>query len=362
MFVAVCAAFFAVSFSFTAFAQNDVWMSAAWDAIDSDTAELLEDIGMTAADGGDFAAALTPERLLDTVLGLFGTSLSDMLKKCFPVIVILFITALFSSVSKGSKTAEAAENTCMLAAVFVIIGLNADVFTGCRAAIELTEDMMLSLIPVLTGIAAFSGNPACAASFNTVVFAFAQTVSAAFVNILPAVSAVGTALGAASAAAPLGHYGGLCKIIAKAVNTAAAFVSGIFVAVLSVRGVIAGAADTVTIKGLRFLIGSSVPVVGSAVGDALNSVSAGLGLVKNSLFSLGIAAVALISLPPLLRLAVWSLLLNIISGFAGILSLGRITELISAVKSVISVLAAVTFFNAFVYIISCAILITIKNS
>ena len=346
-------------FAIRAFAEDEIWRGRVWDSIDSETAELLEEIGIANA-GEEELLALSPEKVLSSLFGIFRLSFNDMLKSCLSVVVILLITALFSAAGQG-KTAEAAANTGILASVFVIVAVNAEIFTDCRAAIELTKDMMLSLIPVFTGIVAFSGNPACAASFNTVVFAFAQTVSVSFSNVLPAVSVIGTSLGAASAIAPFDRYGGLCKLLSKAVNTAAAFVSGIFVAVLSVRGVIAGAADTVTVKGLRFLIGNAVPVVGSAVGDALNSVTAGLGLLKNSLLVLGAAAVALISLPPLLKLAVWSFMLYFISVIAEMLSLPRITELISAVKSVVSVLTAVTVFNAFVYIISCAILMTIKK-
>lgn len=337
-----------------------VWYNGVWDALDNETEKLLEEIGVTSGGENGFLS-LAPGRVAASLFSLFGTSFRELLGRFFTVIAVLLCVALFTSLAGEGKTAEAAANVGNLAAAFVIIAVNAELFADCRASIELTKDLMLSLIPVFTGIVAFSGQPGLAASFQTVVFAFAETVSVAFCNILPAAAAAGTSLGAASAVAPFAKFNGICKVISKLVNTAAAFVSGIFVAVLSVRGVIAGAADTVTIKGLRFLIGSSVPLVGSAIGDALNSVAAGLGLIKNSVLVLGAAAVALINLPSLLKLAAWSFLSYFISLFAEMLSQPRIAGLLASMKSVVSVLAAVTCFNSFVYIISCAILITVKG-
>lgn len=321
---------------------------------------MLEDIGIAPGEENGLLS-LSPQTVLSSFFSLFGTSFRELIGRFFTVIAVMLCVALFSSLAGEGKTAEAASNVGSLVAVFVIVAVNAELFADCRASIELTKDIMLSLIPVLAGIVAFSGQPGLAASFNTVVFAFAETISAAFSRILPAVAAAGASLGAAGAVAPFAKFDAVSKVTAKLVNMFAAFVSGIFVAVLSVRGVIAGAADTVTIKGLRFLIGSSVPIVGSAIGDALNSVAAGLGLIRNSVLSLGIAAVALINLPPLMKLAAWSLLSYFIALLADMLSLPRIGALISSLRSVVSVLAAVTCFNTFVYIISCAILITVKG-
>lgn len=340
--------------------DGGIWYERVWDAVDDETAGLLGEIGISPG-GEDGFLSLSPKKTLSALFALFGTSFRALLGRFFSVTAVLLCVALFSALAGEGKTAQTAANAGDLAAVFVIVAVNAELFSDCRASIELTKDLMLSLIPVFTGIVAFAGQPGLAVSFQTVVFAFAETVSTAFCNILPAAAAAGASLGAASAVAPFAKFDGIGKAIARIVNTAAAFVSGIFVAVLSVRGVIAGAADTVTIKGLRFLIGSSVPIVGSAIGDALNSVAAGLGLIKNSVLVLGAAAAVLINLPSLLKLAAWSLMSYFIALFADMLSQPRISGLIASMRSVISVLAAVTCFNTFVYVISCAIMITVKG-
>lgn len=341
--------------------NGSVWYAGVWDGIDDETARMLSEIGIQPDGSGNGLLELTPEKVFASLWSLFGLSLREPLRQFFAVLAVMLTVSLFSTLAGEGKTAEAAADIGTLVTVFIIIASDARLFADCRASIELTKDLMLSLIPVLTGIVAFAGQPTLALSFQTVVFAFAEGISVGFSGLLPAVSVAGTAISTASAVAPFAKYGGLCKALAKGVNTVAAFVSGIFVAVLSVRGVIAGAADTVTIRGLRFLIGGSVPVVGSAIGEALNSVTAGLGLIKNSILILGVLAVVVINVPGLLRAAVWSLLMYFAAVFADMLSLNRVSELIASVRSVLSVIIAVTCFNMFVYVISCAILVTVKN-
>ena len=330
-----------------------------WNSIDDETADMLESMGITSEGNINDLFELTPDRVLSAMWSVFGTSFSELKKSFFSVLSIIVTVALFSSLLKNGKVSEAALHIGQLTVVFILIAVNGELFTDCRASIELTEDFMLCLLPVITGIISFSGHPSLALSVNSLVFSFAQGISAFFANILPAVSVLGTAVGAACALSPFNKFGALCKIISKCVNICAAFISGIFVAVLSVRGVIAGAADTVTIKGLRFLVGSSIPVVGSAIGDALNSLSAGLGLIKNSVLVIGVIAVALINIAPLIKTALWSLLSYFLSMFSEILYIPKISEFISSLRSVLSVLIAVTCFNTFLYVISCAILLTL---
>ena len=140
-----------------------------------------------------------------------------------------------------------------------------------------------------------------------------------------------------------------------------AFSAGIFVAVLSVRGVIAGAADTVTVRGVRFLVGNTVPIVGSALGEALNSVIAGMSLIKNTVGMLGVAAVLVTALLPLIRIMIWKAVLYFVSVVADIFDNSRIKSFSECISGVLSVLFGAVLFTVFVYIICIAIMITVSR-
>ena len=141
-----------------------------------------------------------------------------------------------------------------------------------------------------------------------------------------------------------------------------AFVAGIFVAVLSVRGVIAGAADSVTIRGFRFLIGNTVPVVGSAMGEALNSVVAGIGLIKSTVGMIGVVGVIVIVLPVLTNIILWKGALFVMGVTADITGNNEIKAFTENLSGVISLITGALCFVSLVFILSIAIILTVSRS
>ena len=109
------------------------------------------------------------------------------------------------------------------------------------------------------------------------------------------------------------------------------------------------------------MINGSVPVVGSAIGDALGSLTAGLGLIKNGTAILGVLAVVFINLPSLCSLAVWKLMMYLLSLSAEMFEIKKISGFISVFSSIFNVIIAVMMFNAFLFIIALAIIITVKT-
>ena len=342
-------------------AQEEIWYADVWGAIDGKTKDLLSDIGITPY-VADSLMEVNVKNVFSVISGIFKGEITKPLTTAFLVLAMLLAVAFFSSLLQDGKLKELAGNIGTLAIIFLILGRVSPMITSCVSAIEVSKDFMLTLIPVLTAVVAFSGNPTLALSFNTVVFSFAQSISVLYANLIPSFSAVGCAFSASTAINPMMKLSKLAQLVFKAAAFIMAFISGIFVAVLSVRGVIAGAADTVTIRGLRFLIGNSVPVVGSAIADAFNSVIAGVGLIKNTIGVIGIAAMVFINLPVLCEIVVWKFALYILGIFCDILSEDNINSFLSSLNSVFSVLTAVICFNMFVFVISIAIIFTLKAS
>lgn len=341
--------------------QEEIWYADVWDAVDGRTRALLSDIGITPS-AADSLEAINVKNVFSVISGIFKGELTKPLTASLVVLAVLLAVAFFSSFISDGKLKALTENIGTLSVVFLLLGLVSPMIGSCVSAIELSKDFMLALIPVLAAVVAFSGNPALAISFNTVVFSFAQGISTLYANLIPSFAAVGCAFSASTAINPMMKFSRLSQLVFKSASFIMAFISGIFVAVLSVRGVIAGAADTVTIRGLRFLIGSSVPVVGSAIAEALNSVVAGVGLIKNTIGVIGIAATLFINLPVLCEIIIWKAAIYILGVFCDILSEDNISSFLGALNSVFSVLTAVICFNMFVFVISIAIIFTLNTA
>ena len=348
-------------FSVTARA-SDSNIAELFEFFDSSSAELLEDFGISFADG-EAVWDITPERALSAVKKLFTEGFSGLLGKGAVTVALVLVCSLISAFT-DDKTGIffMAKSVALMTVMYLTVSFTGEIFSECCSSLLVTRDFMLVLIPVFGGVVAFSGNPALALSFNSVVFSFAEAVSMAFESIVPVLSSVLMCIYCASAINPFMKLDSICRVITKAVTLFMAFTAGIFVAVLSIRGVISGAADSVTIRGLRFLIGNSVPVVGSAIGEALNSVVAGLGLIKNTVGVIGIAGVIVINLPALISILVWKGMLYAVSVTADISDCSEMKSFSSDLSGVLSLIAGALCFVSFVFIISIAIIITISRS
>lgn len=346
-------------FFVTAYADENYY-SELFDRLPSETAELLEDFGIS-EDLYESYGEISPVKALETVAGIFRGGLREPVKTGCISIALIFIASLITGLSPVSSVSSGGRHIALLCIAFYIIKSTGDIFSSCCSSLEVTKDFMLALIPVFAGIVSFTGNVSLAFSFNSVVFAFAEAVAVFFETVFPLLCVVLVSVSCACVINPVVKLNNIGTTLSKLVNLLMAFVAGIFVAVISVRGVIAGAADTVTIRGIRFLVGNALPVVGSAIGEALNSIVAGLGLMKNTVGVLGIAAVIVINLPVLIKVIIWKCALYFIGLASDITGFSEIKVFCENMNGVLAVIIAAICYVSFVFVISIAILLTVSK-
>ncbi len=109
------------------------------------------------------------------------------------------------------------------------------------------------------------------------------------------------------------------------------------------------------------MIGKGIPIVGGAVADALNTVAAGLSLVRDTVGIFAVLALFLMILTPLLRLFIWKLVFRFLGMAACLLGQKRTSELTDGLNSLLTVILAVICFNSTVFIVSLALLIQIAG-
>lgn len=286
--------------------------------------------------------ASSPIRLLGTLCG------------------ILLLSALLSSLSGGlqeegcSKAFTTASTLCVSAALMqTVIPLIRDT---SRVIDELTS-FMVSFIPVFTGVIAVSGRPASAAAYQSVTFAAAQIFAQLASSLIVPLLGIFLAVCIAGAAAD----GIDVKGIVQGARNLAGWVLGlcltVFVALLTLQTLTTGAADTVGNRALKFVISSSIPVVGGALSEAYSSLFGCLGVVKSAIGVFGVIVMAASFLPVLANIGLSMLALNLASAVGSILGEERACHVIQAVSSAISVLGGLILCYGMMILSSSAILL-----
>ena len=217
---------------------------------------------------------------------------------------------------------------------------------------------MLGFIPVFAVIVAASGGAVTSASMSTLLLTAAQGVS--YISSFAVLPLMGgyLAVSIGSSVSPLMQRSGIAETVKKLALWITAFISTVFAGILSIQTAVNSSADTLTAKTARFIIGSSVPVAGGVLSEALGTVLSSVTLLKSSIGIYGAVACAAILLPLITELLIWRAVLIITAGAAGLFSLPQISGLLKAVDSMMSVLLGIILTVGAVFIISLAVVVS----
>ena len=336
-------------------AEEDAWYDGLWESVDENTQALLRQLGIEEISAQSFLA-LSPGRVFSLIGEIAAGEAVPPLRygaaALLAAVVASFAGALLPETGAMRSRCDTVGHLCVM---FTLLSGLGQALYETMPAVTATEDFILLLVPVFTGIMGFAGNPTLALSWGGAVLAFSETVGALFAKYVPAAAALGTAACAAANLNAETDFSGAAKTVCKAVTAAMGLAAGVYSAVLTVKDVIAGAADSVGMKGAKYLVGQSVPIVGGAVAEALNTVAAGLSLVRDTAAVFAVAVLLLIDLAPVLRLLLWKLVFRMVSASAGLLGQKRAAELADCLNSMLSVILAVICFNSAVFIVALAL-------
>lgn len=275
--------------------------------------------------------------------------------------VIILIAVCESFMPDDDKMKNVINMAAVLFSVTVIISPLYDAMESAVSSVGVCADFMKSLIPVLVGIVSASGNPSLAVSFQSCAFAAAEVISALGKNyVVPIVGAV-TALDLTGSLMPSMKLSGITELVKKTVIQTLSFTATLYVSFLGIKGALANAADTVASKGIKLVISSAVPIVGGAVSEAYSGIIGSLVLVKSTVGIFGIIVIAVITVPSMLQLLFWIFALKLGAAAGEVFSLGGVSSLLKALSCAITLLNVVILFGAVLFIISLALLLSLKK-
>ncbi len=325
----------------------------------AETQSLMESLGLANMDYQQLLD-VSPGRILTMLLDIVTGKVASPLKAITAIAGIILLCALLHTFkdSFSGKTMDTVFNliSALLIGVLIIIPVMQCVSYAC-SAVKLSSDVMLVFIPVLAGLMAASGNFMAAKSYNMLVFAVAEVMSRFSSSVLTGLVGIFMAFCIITSLSPSLNLGGTVKVIKNTVTIVLGFASTLFVGLLTLQGLVGGAADTVTHKTAKYLIGNFVPVVGSALSDSLSSIQSCVGLVKNTVGAFGMIGLSLIYIPVIFEILIWMLTLHLCAACSELFELSNISNVLKGIASALSLLLAILLFCGLLLIVSTAIML-----
>lgn len=371
LIVPVFIVFLLCMFTYTCFAEDSSESGVAEQAqavfsellssLEEETKEALSEIGIDDADYTQLLS-LSPKRVVDAILELFTGKMSEKLKAVGFVCALLVLSAVLEGFAQPGSTMHSVFSvfTTLLIVVSLLLPVS-ESLVQAFSAMELSSNFLLAYIPAFAGVISMSGKPLSSAAYSSVMIGLSNLLAQCNVKVFLPVVQVFFSLNIASSVQPKYAFNSLVAFFKKAVTVLLGFSATIFTGLLAIKGSLASAGDSVAVRGVKMLVGSAVPVVGSALSDAYTSVLGSITLIQNAVGIFGIVVFALMHVPVILDLLLWYLALSFTASVSEALGQKQAATLLNGIASTVSLVNTLVIFTAFILIISTGIMLNFKN-
>ena len=240
---------------------------------------------------------------------------------------------------------------CVLVIFVPLFSLIDSAMTAAKAG----GTFMLSFIPVYAGIMTVSGYGTTATGMSFLLLGASEAVSMLSSFVIVPLMGCYLSVGMISGVSKNGSSVALGELIKKTAMWILSITLTLFLGLLSMQTTINAAADGLSMKTIKFVLGSFVPVAGGAIAESLATVTASVKLLKSSICIYGVVAVCVIVLPVVLEMLIWRFVIFLLTAVEGLFGINLGTDIFKAADCVLSVLIGIMLFCAGLFIISLSI-------
>lgn len=334
-------------------------INKVWNSIDAETKDCLNELGIDEISLEELFN-LSPTRIIEYIVKTGLTTGTDIFGEILIVIVMLVITAIIISFIKNNEAMEKIIYfVCSLSIVTVIIVPITRILNDSVSAIKTTDIFVNSYLPVMCGIIVASKNPSLAFSYNSFSVFLSSVITLISDKFLSPIISSLLAFNVLTAFSFENYRERVIKTVRRLIVVILSLFSTVYTGLLTTQSILASSSDSLVLKGVRFISGTFVPIIGGSVGDAISSVFSSFLIMKNTLGVFVIIVIILINLPVMIELLIWYFALGFCSIVSSMFNIDSITEIIDSISGIISLLNIIVFFVTFVLVISTGVIIMI---
>ncbi len=330
-------------------------------ALPDETREFMNKNGLN-TENEKWTDNLTVENVFTHIFSFLKSGAKAPITATLSIIAVTIISSAITANTEGDSVSRACLYATALSAaalicipVFSTINAAVNAMRGCAA-------FMSAFIPIFAVVVASSTGISTSVSMSAVLLYATQVVSYICNFVITPLMGGYLALSVTASASPIIENSGIANGIKKLSFWIMSLLTTIFIGILSIQTAVNTSVDTLTVKTAKFIIGAAVPVAGTALSEALTTVTASMGLLKSSIGVYGVIACVLIFLPLLLELFLWRVGFIVSSAIAELFGVSKVCSLIKSVDSVVAVLIGILLLTLAMFVISLAVVITVGKS
>ena len=225
-----------------------------------------------------------PFQLLEFGWQTFSSFVTQPLKVFLRLsIFLMFATIACTPAQTGDKSlASIIEMVCFLLCAILCIQPVQQMIEYTRQQIFYCKGALVGFVPIFSTMLVAGGQPASATIFSGFFLSTALLLAEiAATVVLPFIQML-MALHTAAGICDVSVVSAIAQMVQKIIKWGLGLVSTIFVTFLGLQSFIAGTTDSLAMKTGKFLLSSTIPIVGQAVSGTIGAVSAGIKLARGT--------------------------------------------------------------------------------
>lgn len=323
-----------------------------------------ETFGESITENGESITEATPITILTSVWDMIVSEFTDPFATLGIIVGILLLFGLLSNMQ--IKISEGMTNTVNAVAftgvIVIVLEPAIAIIRQMAEVVETTATFIMGFLPIMAGLLTMSGSIVTASVSNVFLMSLCQILSSIISNFILPIAYIILSFNIVSAINSSINLTAIVKSVNKFAIIFLTASTTLFVSVFTFQGIATSAADNVTLKTGKFLVGSFVPFIGSAISDATESVLACLGTIKTTAGIGSIVAIVIFFAPVMIKAILWLISLSIASMVSEVLGNPKMGEVIKSISTVIGFILSCIIAVLVMFIVSFTILIIIGVS
>lgn len=285
-----------------------------------------------------------------------GGILKSGIKSVIVLLVIVLLCSLLDGVKLGTGALGTGIDAATLAAVLGILSYSVSDVSGLiglgRQTIENMDLFSKVLLPTMAAASTAAGAPASASVRQLGTILFSDVLITVITQLL--IPLTYAYIAASSAYCAIGNEGlkRIAAFIKWGITSILTVILVVFIGYLSISGAISGTADALTVRAAKLAVSSMVPVVGSIISDAAETVLAGAATLRSTIGLVGTLAILGFCFLPFVRLGVQYLAYKAAAALSSTISQGKTAQLLDSLAGAFGLVLAMTASTALLLLIS----------
>ena len=317
-------------------------------ALPETAAELME--GRSEKDPGDLSSGIL--QIISRAAERSGGAIRTGMALCCQILAVVILTAVVRGTG-GSLSGRAVS----LAGALAVGGICAGRISGFFSQAADTVDAMAAFSGFLfSGLATLTAATGAAGTSGTlygVTVLICGILTRAAQRLIVPGTACYMALSVADSAVEGGTLKPAADLLRQGMTSLMKFGVLGFTAYLSLTGVVGGSVDSAAVKAAKLTISSAVPVVGSMVADASETLLVSASVLRGGLGVFGLLGVLAVSVLPFLETGCQYLMLKLTAAAAGAAGEKELSALIGAMAGAMGLLTGLVGACAAVLMVAC---------